>query len=310
MNFEFPSGDALVPQSGIRREMLPLPTGVRLSLRSAGPPGAPCVLLLHGFPQAAFVWDETLLWLAGQGYHAVAPNLRGYEHSSAPKEVSAYRAKHLVQDIALLVGIVSPDHALHALVAHDWGGAVAWNLANQQPQLMQRLCILNSPHPGPFLRALRSDPAQQAASGYMNFLAEPGAAEKLAAKDFEMVWRFMTGKGGTAPAWLTPQLKAQHEAAWRLGLQGGCNYYRASPLRTPTASDPGAAAISLPPEMLQIKVPTRVLWGMGDTALLPCLLDGLESHIPDLQITRLAHATHWVLHEDRAAVHGWLGASL
>ncbi|MCP2937282.1 hypothetical protein NK983_31775, partial [Salmonella enterica subsp. enterica serovar Typhimurium] len=83
-------------------------------------------------------------------------------------EPAAYRAKHLVRDLAALIAIESPGQPLACLVAHDWGGAVAWNLANQQPALMQRLAILNSPHPGTFLRELKSNPKQQAASAYMN----------------------------------------------------------------------------------------------------------------------------------------------
>ncbi|HYF44410.1 MAG TPA: alpha/beta fold hydrolase, partial [Ramlibacter sp.] len=121
----------------IQTYLQPLPHGITLSCRATGERGRPTLVFLHGFPEAAFVWDELLEHFArpeNGGYRCVAPNLRGFEKSSAPAEVSAYRAKHLVQDIAALAAIEGAP--LECLVAHDWGGAVAWNIANQLPQLM------------------------------------------------------------------------------------------------------------------------------------------------------------------------------
>ncbi|RZA11673.1 MAG: alpha/beta fold hydrolase, partial [Lysobacteraceae bacterium] len=155
-----------------------LPHGITLSCRAAGPRGAPVLMFLHGFPEAAFVWDELLLHFsdaAHGGFRCIAPNLRGFEQSSQPQEPSAYRAKFLAQDIAALIESETGGAPLAALVAHDWGGAVAWTVANQRPQLMSRLAIVNSPHPGPFLRELKHNPQQQAASAYMNFLIRPDA---------------------------------------------------------------------------------------------------------------------------------------
>jgi epoxide hydrolase 4 len=140
-----------------------LPHGITLSCRSAGTAGGPVLMFLHGFPEAAFVWDAMLLHFSrpeNGGYHCVAPNLRGYAGSSAPAEVAAYRAKHLMQDIAALIADVGGDGGQVAcLVAHDWGGAVAWNLAAANPGLMAKLAIINSPHPGTFLKALQHSPA-------------------------------------------------------------------------------------------------------------------------------------------------------
>ena len=115
----------------------------------------------------AFVWDDLLAHFAPR-YRCIAPNLRGFERSSAPAEVEAYRAKHLVADIRALIAAQGSRAA--ALVAHDWGGAVAWSLAALHPELLERLVIVNSPHPATFLRELRDNPAQQAASAYMNFV--------------------------------------------------------------------------------------------------------------------------------------------
>jgi epoxide hydrolase 4 len=284
--------------------LLTLPHGITLSCRAAGHKGRPVMVFLHGFPEGAFVWDGLLAHFAALGYRCIAPNLRGFEKSSAPSDAAQYRPKFLVQDIAALIAMESPGQPLACLVAHDWGGAVAWNLANQMPQLMQRLCIINSPHPGTFLRELRDSPAQQAASAYMNFLIRSDAQKLLAEDDYRRLWEFFTQMfaNGGGQGWLTDAVKAQYRAVWAHGLTGGCNYYRASPLRPPTASDPGAAAITLPREMLTVNVPTQVIWGMQDIALPPALLDGLDDYVAQLQVHRVADATHWIIHEQPALV--------
>jgi epoxide hydrolase 4 len=291
-----------------------LPHGITLSCRACGERGRPVLMFLHGFPEAAWVWDPLLVHFSkvgNGGYRCIAPNLRGYERSSAPDDVKAYRAKHLVQDIVALIGLESGLAPLAALVAHDWGGAVAWSLANQHPDRLRQLVIVNSPHPGPFLKALQSHSAQQAASAYMNFLVQPDAAVQLAANDFERLLGFLDGNDRSLPSlthppsdhasaaasWLTPEVKERYRQTWRHGLQGGLNYYRASPLRPATAQDPGASAVQLPPEALHIGVPTLVLWAQDDVALLPCLSEGLAQHVPELKLVPIAKATHWVVHE-------------
>jgi pimeloyl-ACP methyl ester carboxylesterase len=197
-----------------------LPHGITLSCRAAGERGRPVLMFLHGFPEAAFVWDALLEHFSlpeHGGYRCIAPNLRGYENSSAPADVKAYRAKPLVQDIAALIAIVGSP--LECLVAHDWGGALAWNLANQLPQVTRRLAIINSPHPGTFLRELKSNPRQQAASAYMNFLIRPDAEQLLAQNDYARMWPFFS-HGGAAPGWLTNAVKDQYRAVWN-GPAGG-----------------------------------------------------------------------------------------
>jgi epoxide hydrolase 4 len=280
----------------IERYQQPLPHGITLSCRATGERGRPVLMFLHGFPEAAFVWDELLEHFARPehgGYRCVAPNLRGYERSSQPTDVKAYRPKELVQDIAALVAIEGSP--LECLVAHDWGGAVAWNLANQRPELTKRLAIINSPHPGTFLRDLRSDPRQQQASAYMNFLIRPDAEELLRANDYERLFGFFTKWGG-AP-WLADSLKQQYREVWDASLTGGLNYYRASPLRPTREGDPAASSITLPREMLTVNLPTLVLWAMQDAALLPSLVDGLEDYVPRLTLERVADASHWIVHE-------------
>jgi pimeloyl-ACP methyl ester carboxylesterase len=294
-----------------------LPHGITLSCRASGERGRPVLLFLHGFPEGAFVWDALLEHFAQPehgGYRCVAPNLRGYERSSAPSEVKDYRAKFLVQDVLALIdsecGAQTPPAPLAALVAHDWGGAIAWNLANQHPQRLDKLIIINSPHPGTFLRELQRSPAQQEASEYMNMLIQPNAQAVLSEDDFEPLLAFLTARrpptdGTTDPHtadtkrhWLSDSAKENYRWLWRHGLDGGLNYYRASPLRPPRAADPGATAVSLPIDALRIERPTLVIWGQQDHALLPSLTEGLEDYIADLTLVPLPHASHWVVHED------------
>ena len=278
-----------------------LPHGITLSCRADGPPDAPRrAILLHGFPEAAFVWDEVMAALAPQ-LRCVAPNLRGYERSSAPADVAAYRAKHLVADLdALIDAVAGPGQEIDLLVAHDWGGGVAWNYAALRPQRVRRLVIINSPHPGALLRELRDSPAQQAASRYMADLVQPDAAARLAADDFAGLF----AKLGLASAeWLTPALRAQYRAVWQQGLDGALNYYRASPLRPPAdVQDTALQQLVLPPSVVNVAVPTTVLWGLEDHALSPGLLDGLADWVPGVRVHRLAGASHWIVHEQPAWV--------
>lgn len=280
-----------------------------LSCRLSGPhdqPDTPLLLFLHGFPEAAFVWDGLLAHF-GRHYRCVAPNLRGYEGSYAPADVAAYRPKLIQEDLAGLIRALGGR--AHAVIAHDWGGALAWGLAATAPQLMGRLIALNATHPAPFLKALREDPAQQAASGYINLLREPGIEAQLAADDFARMWGFFEQFGGAA--WLTIALRDRYRQAWSATpeglpgqaaatspLSGPVNYYRASPLHPPTSATDPVNSLVLPDALLHVSVPTRVIWGEADTALPPSLLDGLEAWVPDLQITRLPGLTHWLLHED------------
>jgi pimeloyl-ACP methyl ester carboxylesterase len=280
---------------------LTLPHGATLACRAAGP-GRPRALLLHGFPEAAFVWDEVMQMLAPQ-VACVAPNLRGYPGSSAPADVAAYRAKALVADIVAAIEALmgGPGTPLDLLVAHDWGGALAWNLAVQRPDLIKRLLIVNSPHPATFLRELRHSPAQQAASAYMNFLCRPDAEALLTERGFARLWPFLT-QGRAAPAWLTPPVRALYEHAWGQGLTGPLNYYRASPMRPPSSPADPLHTLVLPDEAVTVRVPTTVLWGEQDAALLPGLLQGLERWVPALEVVRVPDASHWIVHEQPGLV--------
>ena len=290
----------------IECQQVSLPHGITLSCRSTGAKGNPVLVFLHGFPEAAFVWDDLLVHFAkpeNGGYRCIAPNLRGFEKSSAPADVAAYRPKHLVQDIAALMALEGGQ--IECLVAHDWGGAVAWNLAASQPQLIKKLAIINSPHPGTFLRELQHSPSQQAASAYMNFLIRPDAEKLLAADDYKRLWRFFSdiSTPHSGHGWLTDAVKSQYRAVWQHGLTGPLNFYRASPLRP----GPDVADVVIPRALLDVHVRTLVIWGMDDIALPPALLDGLEGYVPRMTLKRVEGASHWIIHEQPALVAQHLG---
>lgn len=273
-----------------------LPHGIGLSCRAAGRPGAPVLLFMHGFPEAAFVWDEVMLALSDR-FRCVAPNLRGYERSSAPEQAKAYRAKHLTQDMVSLIGQLGAP--IRMLVAHDWGGAVAWGVAAQHADLIERLAIINAPHAGTFLRELQGNPLQQKASAYMNWFCRPDAEELLAENDFARLFRMFTQAGAEPEGhgWLTEPLKERYREVWRAGLTGPLNYYRATPMRPPTPEDPAALDVKLDPAQVMVRVPTLVVWAENDAALPMGLIDGLEQYVPELILKRVPGATHWIVHE-------------
>ncbi|MCC6852907.1 MAG: alpha/beta hydrolase [Rubrivivax sp.] len=269
-----------------------LPGGLTLRCREAGA-GPRRVVLLHGFPEAAFVWDATMRALAGQA-SCLAPNLRGYAGSSAPLEEAAYRPQALIDELASLIEALGAP--LDLLVAHDWGGALAWGLAARRPELLRRLLVVNAPHPAAFLRELRDNPAQQAASAYMNFLARDDAEALLKENDFGRLFDLLERSG--AAGWLDAAMRARYRRVWQHGLAGPLAYYRASPLR------PGEAlrGMQLPDALVEVHVPTWVLWGERDQALLPGLLEGLGRWVPRLEVERVADASHWIVHEQPVRV--------
>lgn len=283
----------------ITSQAMVLPHGVTLNCHQAGQVGLPRVLLLHGFPEAGFIWQTVQQRLAGQA-QLWAPDLRGFGASSAPAELAAYKPRALVADVVALIEAMGGP--LDLLVAHDWGGALAWNLAAQRPDLLKCLLIINSPHPGVFLEALKHDPAQQAASAYMNRLCEPDMAARLAAHDFRALWDFFEGMSPSCSDWLTPALKQQYRAVWGRSLESSLNWYRASPLRPPLSDKDPIWQVHLPDAAVTVRCPTRVLWGDADIALPIGLLTGLERFVPQLSVRPVPGASHWVIHEQPALI--------
>jgi pimeloyl-ACP methyl ester carboxylesterase len=138
----------------------------------------------------------------------------------------------------------------------------------------------------------------------MNFLIRPDAEDLLAQDDYRRLWEFLTHSktGFQAPHWLTDEVKAQYREVWNRGLQGGCNLYRASPLRPPRPEDPAAAALELPQTMLSVSLPTLVIWALDDIALPSALIEGLDQYVSHLTLRTVPDATHWIVHEQAQLV--------
>ena len=278
-----------------------LSNGTRLHYASAGQAGKPLILFVHGFPEFWYEWESQLAEFGGD-YFAVAPDLRGFNLSDMPTDVAAYKAKHIVDDLRLLAAHLGYEKFV--LVAHDWGGAIAWNLAIALPQLLHQLIIINSPHPYLFMKALATDPNQKASSDYMNWLRAEGSEQALTKDDFALMDGFFNGRGQSDAPWFAGEVQAKYHACWSRGLRGGVNYYRASPFHPPTDDHPGPLRLQMNPDDFRIKVPTRVIWGEADVALPKTLLDGLDQLIDDFKLVRIPEGSHWVIHEQPQRING------
>src|SRR5439155_4833158 len=284
--------------------------GVRLHYARAG--NGPLIVFLHGFPEFWYEWKNQLVEFS-RDHTAVAPDMRGYNLSSKPADPSAYQVPQLVEDVRALTSelMKSTGGSTFSLVAHDWGGVVAWVFAALHPDMLDKLVIVNAPHPTIFGKLLQKDPAQQKASGYMLMLRGPQAEETLSANSYAMLTSMVLGDGLKAGT-VTEADKAAYVEAWSQpgALTGGLNYYRAAGVGPPTAastastetgSAPPAAPPALPP--LVVRVPTLVIWGEKDTALLTANLDGLDEVVTKLTIRRVPDGTHWVVREKPAEVN-------
>lgn len=269
-----------------------LANNVRLHYRSQG--AGTLMLFLHGFPDFWYCWRNQLAHF-GTDHLAVAPDMRGYNLSDHPPDVADYRARILVEDIRQLARTFTPGRFV--LVAHDWGGAVAWSFALAHPELLTHLVIINSPHPYTFWRELATNPAQQAASEYMLLLRDPKAERVLSENGYARLLQMRFSDFGE-----TRMHSADREAylaAWSQpgALRGSLNYYRSSPLYPPSAGDAGAVRLKLDPGDFTVRVPTLLIWGEKDSALLPSILDGIEDVVEDIEVVRVPDATHWVMDE-------------
>jgi epoxide hydrolase 4 len=278
--------------------------GIRMHYAHAG--SGKLMLFAHGFPEYWACW-KGLLPEFGKDHHAVAPDMRGYNLTSRPQEVDAYKIGTLVDDLGALARHLG--HEKFTLVAHDWGGGVAWALALRHPEWLERLIIVNSPHPTIFERELNTNPAQQKASLYTRLFQSPKTEAMLSANAYQALVDVLLTEGLKTGVF-TDQDKADYIAAWSQpgALTGMLNYYRAANMGPPMK--PGETARSFETGIADpvVKVPTLVIWGEKDTHLLASNLDGLAAYVPDLTVRRIADGTHWVIHEKPAEVAGFMRA--
>ena len=264
------------------------------------------MLFVHGFPEFWYEWHNQLDEFC-QDHQAVALDMRGYNLSSKPDAVEQYRAKYLIEDLRALIEHLG--HKKCILVAHDWGGAAAWTFAASYPDYVEKLIIINAPHTATFARELTNNPAQQAASQYMLLFRMEKAERVMSENNYARLIGMLKSAGSNCD-WLTDDVKAKYIEAWSQpgAVTGGLNYYRSSPLYPSTTDDPGASAIKIDPARVTVTMPTLVIWGDADTALLPSLLDGLEEYVPKLTLKRIPNGSHWVIHEQPELVNGYIRA--
>jgi pimeloyl-ACP methyl ester carboxylesterase len=256
--------------------------GVRLHYATAG--SGKLILFAHGFPEFWYAWRNQLMEF-GKTHKAVAVDMRGYNLSSKPADPDQYKLPIVVEDFRALAEKLGYEKFI--LVGHDWGGGAAWAFAIRYPEYLEKLIIINAPHPALFARELRNNPLQQKASQYMLAFREAGAEEALSANGYAALVQVVPGV-------FSDEDKAAYLEAWSQpgALTGGLNYYR--------------AARTGPPADLTVRVPTLVIWGEKDIYLLTGNLDGLGELVPDLTVKRIPDATHWVVHEKPALVNDYI----
>jgi epoxide hydrolase 4 len=268
--------------------------GVRLHYVTEGS-GSP-IVFVHGFPEFWYEWRRQLAEF-GRDHRAIAFDMRGHNLSSKPAELEAYRVDRLVEDLRALTEHLG--HRRFTLVGHDWGGAVAWAFAIAHPDRLERLVIVNAPHPAIFARLLREDPAQQKASEYMLAFRSGKAEEILSGDDFAVLKKILISDL-RARGRFTADDERAYVAAWSQpgALTGGLNFYRAARVGPPARDgEPASGTLGTGDGASMVRVPTLVIWGEQDTALLPQNLDGLERYVPELTVRRIPDGTHWVIHE-------------
>ncbi|HEX7849039.1 MAG TPA: alpha/beta hydrolase [Sphingomonas sp.] len=286
-----------------------LPTGVELDVAVGGLPTNPPIILLHGFPESHRTWRHQIADLA-EDHFVLAPDQRGFARSSKPEGVANYTPDKPVADMIALADRF--DLERFTLVGHDWGGAIAWMAALNHPDRVARLIIVNAPHPFVFQKSLFDDMAQREASQYITAFRNTGLEQHIESiglsaffdgsfmrhTDFEKV---RDEKPVYLDQWGQPG-----------AMTAMLNWYRASAVQVPAMDETPERPAFLDGPFPPLKVPTLVIWGLGDKALLPVQLEGLEALVPDLTLRKLEGVGHFAPWEAPEKVTGamreWLAA--
>ena len=270
---------------------------VTLNVATAGDPAARPIICLHGFPEYWAAWCDVMLDLA-RDHFVIVPDQRGYNTSSKPADVAAYRGRALAADVAALADHYSPGRPI-ALAGHDWGASVAYAFAFLYPERLSHLVIANGVHPVCFQRAIFDDPEQRAASQYINKLRDPATDTRLTEDGCRRAFRMIEG---FSPApWLTGETRDGYLRAWSQpgAMTAMLNWYRASPIIVPEpgAAPPASPILQADMSAFRISCPHLLIWGDADTALRPSCIADLGDFAPDLAVERFSGCSHWILHE-------------
>ncbi|MHB8418188.1 MAG: alpha/beta fold hydrolase [Myxococcales bacterium] len=231
--------------------------GIPFRALAAGPSAGPLVLLLHGFPELALSWSPQVAALGEAGFRAVAPDMRGYGGSG---KQGPFDAETLAHDVAALVRALGREKAV--VVGHDWGGGVAWAVAAFTPEILERLVILNCPHPSVLLRELLTNPRQLLRSWYMFFFQIPWLPERIITRDgAAAIGRSLRGGSTIREAWTREKTKPYQDNFLQPGAASAAlGYYRA-------AFRSGGLALRRAARAHPIAAPTLILWGAEDRFL-------------------------------------------
>ncbi|HEV8578925.1 MAG TPA: alpha/beta hydrolase [Thermoanaerobaculia bacterium] len=268
--------------------------GIRLHAVEAGPEGGPLLVLLHGFPELWYGWRKQIEPLAAAGFHVVAPDQRGYNLSDKPRRVSAYNLDTLALDILGLIDAAGAEKAWVA--AHDWGGIVGWWLGIKHPERLQRLALLNTPHPKAMRRALLKSPRQWKKSLYLFYFQLPWLPERTFRRD-DFVYATKLLRATSRPGTFSDADLQVYYQAWSQpgAVRSTIHWYRAA-LRTRPRW----------PASPRVRVPTLLLWGAKDRALARELAQASIDFCDDGRLEIFAEATHWVQHEEAERVNARL----
>ena len=249
---------------------IPLP-GLRMQVLEAGPAQGPLVLLLHGFPELSESWREVLPRLAEAGFHAVAPDLRGYGGTDRPE--GGYDLDTLANDVVHLARYFQPDRPVH-LVGHDWGGLIAYHVAAMHPEVVDRLAVVNAPHPVAGAREFWK-PGQLLRSWYVFFFQLPYLPERVLSAGGGALVPLLIRRGLVDPSRVPPGKLAEYEANFSTleAARAAINYYRQGFRRT--MSPRGMREMQSYP---RIRAPFLLIWGEQDAALRKNLTQGLEPY--------------------------------
>ncbi|MFM8876863.1 MAG: alpha/beta fold hydrolase [Anaerolineae bacterium] len=270
---------------------------INLHVVTDGPADGTPVILLHGFPEFSYGWRKQIPALTQAGFHIIAPDQRGYNLSDKPKGVSAYNVNALAEDVIGLLDHFGIKKA--RLVGHDWGAVVAWNIALHHPDRLEKLSILNVPHPDVMTRFILENAEQRKKSWYVFFFQIPLFVEWILRKDnYRNLVRTIVGSGRKST--FSREDIEEYRKAWSQpgALTGMLNWYR-SVVRE------SLKALFWKKDRTdrRVKVPTLILWGKNDVAL------GYEMAQPSVELCDdgklifFEKATHWVQHDEADEVN-------
>jgi pimeloyl-ACP methyl ester carboxylesterase len=274
---------------------IPLSTGVTLNTCIGKSSDAEPILFLHGFPESHRTWRHQLRDLS-RDYFVVAPDQRGFARSDKPEGVENYETGKIVEDVIALADALGLKS--FTLVGHDWGGAAAWLTALTHPYRVKRLVIVNAPHPLLFQKSLIEDEAQRAASQYIRAFRSPAMEAGIRAMGLEtFLEKGLLAHAGAAK--LEPEERQAYLDDWAQdrALTAMLNWYRASKVEVPAVGEEAKAPLWTHAPFPHLKMPTLVVWGLRDKALLSVQLEGLHGLVDDLRIVTSATAGHFITWE-------------